>query len=206
MSIVSKASLKNDFLTDKVITEDKMEDLIDSCYNGGFGQSLQFDRTFTTDELINMDYGTPVDPYAGIEILPPPGPGKFYAKRAVQVVYIYKYDGDVFGVLPNSQIRIYWPEGGPAGGGAPGNEAVSSVGLIPVFGGESLAMATSLENTAMLTDWNMGSQDQSISAPGFINQPWYIGSNQPLTRNSPATNGTIHVRFNYSIVDLSDIW
>ncbi len=204
MSIVSKAQLKNDFLTDKVITQPKMEDLIDSCYNGEF-ESLQFDRTFTTDELINMDYATPADPYAGIEILPPPGPGKFYAKRAVQVVYIYKYDGDVFGVPPNSQIRIYWPEAGPAGGGA-ASDGIAAVNAIPVFGGESLALATSLENTAILGDWSMGGQDQSVSAPGFINQPWYFGSNQPLTRNSPATNGTLHVRFNYSIVDISDIW
>ena len=53
MSIVNKASLKNDFLNNEVITQSKMEDLIDSCYNNsGSGLDIiQFDRTLTADEI-----------------------------------------------------------------------------------------------------------------------------------------------------------
>ena len=74
------------------------------------------------------------------------------------------------------------------------------------MGQETLDITNSTEPTATLGDWSMGLADHSISAPGFINQPWYIGTRGLLTKNSAATNGTIHLRFQYAIWDLTDIW
>ena len=202
MSIVSKASLKNDFLTDQVITQDKMEDLIDSCYNGT-GEVYQYDRTFTADELINMDYiGAP---FNGIEVLPAPGPGKCYIKAGTTIFAVYKYRGDVFTFGgPAIALRLYWPELGP---GPSFTDTFSNITLDSNGGSnEALALEAATENTALHADWSLQGQDQSVSAPGFINQPWYIGTNGPVSKNSPLTDGTVHIRFWYSIVDISDIW
>jgi len=167
------------------------------------GSTLTFQRTFTADELISMDYITPSDPYAGIEILPPPGAGKCYVKKSNFVVITYSYDGDIFNTVdPDLLLAIYWPEAGPAGG-AP--DPISYLGLESSMG-ESLNIGSATEPTALLADWNMGGQDHSISAPGFINQPWYIGTRGSLTKNSVATEGTISIRFQYAIEDISDIW
>ena len=203
MSIVSKAQLKNDFLTDKVITQPKMEDLIDSCYNSS-QTVLQYDRTFTANELINIDYDASGDPYTGIEILPPPGAGKCYVKSGSSVVAVYTYDGDVFSTaVSNLQLNIYYPEAGPAQA-AP--DLIHIIALNSAFGGESLDVANAIEPTALLGSWSGAAQDDSVSAPGFINQPWYIGTKGLLIRNTVATNGTIHLRFQYTIWDLTDIW
>ena len=201
MSIVTKASLKNDFLTDQVITQDKMEDLIDSCYNGT-GEVYQYDRTFTADELINMNYiGAP---FNGIEVLPAPGPGKCYVKANSTIIGVYKYRGDVFTLAPNASLRLYWPELGP---GPALTDTFSNITLDASGGfAERLRLDISTENTAIHADWSLQGQDQSVSAPGFINQPWYIGTNAAVGKNSPLTDGTVHIRFWYSIVDISDIW
>ena len=142
----------------------------------------------------------------GYELLPPPGPGKVYVKRAGEVIWVYKYDGDTFDTTPgNLQLRIYYPEVGPG----PGNldelvrVPLNSQGAFPV---ESLQTNTATENTAIITDWGGSSQAEALSAAGFINQPWAIGTNDAFEKTSPATNGTIHIRFYYSIIDISDIW
>ncbi len=64
MSVISKAQLKNDFLTDKVITQPKMEDLIDSCYNdsgtGSYGlpyEVKRFTKVWDKTELIALCSG-----------------------------------------------------------------------------------------------------------------------------------------------------
>ena len=91
MSIVSKASLKNDFLTDKVITQDKMEDLIDSCYNvGGTGSyGLPYEikkvtKTWDKNELLALCAGNVTE-----ELIPAVGANE--AIYPIEIINFYNY-------------------------------------------------------------------------------------------------------------------
>jgi len=78
MSVISKAQLKNDFLDGKIITEPKMDDLIDSCYN---------ESAFITKELSNADISTLNT--VPVILIDPPGVGKFIQVNSCIVELTY---------------------------------------------------------------------------------------------------------------------
>ena len=61
MSVISKAALKNNFADGTIITEDKMDDLIDSTYNEGSTQkaTLELSTAEILDLALPASGGTP---------------------------------------------------------------------------------------------------------------------------------------------------
>ena len=93
MSIVSKAQLKNDFLDGTIITEDKMDDLIDSTYNESFS---------ITKEISTADISTINS--APVTLIEAPGIGKIIQLNSVIVNFIW---GTADITPPNADIVVW---------------------------------------------------------------------------------------------------
>ena len=105
MSIVSKAQLKNDFLDGTIITEDKMDDLIDSTYNESFS---------ITKEISTADISTINS--APVTLIEAPGIGKIIQLNSVIVNFIWG-TGDI--TPPNANIVLWEVSTATLWGGSP---------------------------------------------------------------------------------------
>jgi len=103
MSIVSKAQLKNDFLDGTIITEDKMDDLIDSTYNEGSTQKATLELSTAEIEGLALPAsgGTP------IEIIPAPGAGKINIIQDAFLEVTLGLGGVPFSGMGASHIYLY---------------------------------------------------------------------------------------------------
>jgi|TARA_R100000501_G_C2570785_1_gene77737 hypothetical protein len=93
MAVISKAQLKNDFLDGTIITEDKMDDLIDSTYN----ESFSITKEISTLEISTINS----DP---VTIIDAPGPGKIIQVNNVIVNFIW---GTADITPPNADIVVW---------------------------------------------------------------------------------------------------
>ena len=182
MSIVSKAQLKNDFLDGTIITEDKMDDLIDSTYND-YPEILEFDRTFVKSEIMNWG-PTP------IQILPDPGDNKIY--YVTDILWVYKFVGDTY--VSASDPMPDWIEVRTTGSGV----------ILSMLESSLYDAATS---ELQFSKHNSSSWPHNITATG-LNEGIEIGNSGAtnIGETSAATDGTIRLTFKYQVIDLSSYW
>ena len=108
MSVISKAQLKNDFLTDKVITQPKMEDLIDSCYNVSSPTPTDeikfFTRTLSNAEILQLGRGDS-DPTVYFDLVPAPDAGEIQMPTGILCFFDY---GASTAPLDNGFVGFGW--------------------------------------------------------------------------------------------------